>query len=137
MKFFRSKFWILLLILALTASIGACGYRPEPEKTESGQTVFRLGFSETPNSLDPYTAETDAAAAAISLLYDTLFYADIETGRYINSVCQEYTVQPAAADGAKSGPSQISPVMERNARLSGTWPAVWNRLIGYSSVFRG
>ena len=101
MKFFRSKFWILLLILALTASIGACGYRPEPEKTESGQTVFRLGFSETPNSLDPYTAETDAAAAAISLLYDTLFYADIETGRYINSVCQEYTVQPAAADGAK------------------------------------
>lgn len=101
MKFFRSKFWILLLVLALTASIGACGYRPEPEKTESGQTVFRLGFSETPNSLDPYTAETDAAAAAISLLYDTLFYADIETGRYINSVCQEYAVQPAAADGAK------------------------------------
>ena len=71
------------------------------EKTESGQTVFRLGFSETPSSLDPYTAETDAAAAAISLLYDTLFYADIETGRYINSVCQEYTVQPAAADGAR------------------------------------
>ena len=79
MKFFRSKLWILLLVLALTASIGACGYRPEPEKTESGQTVFRLGFSETPSSLDPYTAETDAAAAAISLLYDTLFYADIET----------------------------------------------------------
>ena len=101
MKFFRSKFWMLLLVLVLTASIGACGYRPEPEKTESGQTVFRLGFSETPDSLDPYTAETDAAAAAISLLYDTLFYADIETGRYINSVCQEYTVQPAAADGAK------------------------------------
>ena len=101
MKFFRSKLWILLLVLALTASIGACGYRPEPEKTESGQTVFRLGFSETPSSLDPYTAETDAAAAAISLLYDTLFYADIETGRYINSVCQEYTVQPAAADGAR------------------------------------
>ena len=101
MKFYRSKLWILLLVLALTASIGACGYRPEPEKTESGQTVFRLGFSETPSSLDPYTAETDAAAAAISLLYDTLFYADIETGRYINSVCQEYTVQPAAADGAR------------------------------------
>ncbi len=100
MKFFRSKLWILLLVLALTASIGACGYRPEPEKT-SGQTVFRLGFSETLSSLDPYTAETDAAAAAISLLYDTLFYADIETGRYINSVCQEYTVQPAAADGAR------------------------------------
>ena len=45
MKFYRSKLWILLLVLALTASIGACGYRPEPEKTESGQTVFRLGFS--------------------------------------------------------------------------------------------
>ena len=101
MKFFRSKFWILLLVLALSVSIGACGYRPEPEKTESGQTVFRLGFSEAPDALDPYTAETDAAAAAISLLYDTLFYADIETGRYINSVCQEYTVQPAAADGAR------------------------------------
>ena len=101
MNFFRSKLCILLLLLALGASLGACGYRPEPEKTESGQTVFRLGFSETPSALDPYTAETDAAAAAISLLYDTLFYADIETGRYINSVCQEYTVQPAAADGAR------------------------------------
>ena len=101
MNFFRSKLCILLLLLALGASLGACGYRPEPEKTESGQTVFRLGFSETPSTLDPYTAETDAAAAAISLLYDTLFYADIETGRYINSVCQEYTVQPAAADGAR------------------------------------
>ena len=101
MNFFRSKLCILLLLLALGASLGACGYRPEPEKTESGQTVFRLGFSETPSTLDPYTAETDAAAAAISMLYDTLFYADIETGRYINSVCQEYTVQPAAADGAR------------------------------------
>lgn len=101
MNFFRSKLCILLLLLALGASLGACGYRPEPEKTESGQTVFRLGFSETPSALDPYTAETDAAAAAISLLYDTLFYTDIETGRYINSVCQEYTVQPAAADGAR------------------------------------
>ena len=101
MNFFRSKLCILLLLLALGASLGACGYRPEPEKTESGQTVFRLGFSEMPSALDPYTAETDAAAAAISLLYDTLFYADIETGRYINSVCQEYTVQPAAADGAR------------------------------------
>lgn len=101
MNYFRSKLCILLLLLALGASLGACGYRPEPEKTESGQTVFRLGFSETPSALDPYTAETDAAAAAISLLYDTLFYADIETGRYINSVCQEYTVQPAAADGAR------------------------------------
>ena len=101
MNLFRSKLCILLLLLALGASLGACGYRPEPEKTESGQTVFRLGFSETPSTLDPYTAETDTAAAAISLLYDTLFYADIETGRYINSVCQEYTVQPAAADGAR------------------------------------
>ena len=101
MNFFRSKLCILLFLLALGSSLGACGYRPEPEKTESGQTVFRLGFSETPSTLDPYTAETDAAAAAISLLYDTLFYADIETGRYINSVCQEYTVQPAAADGAR------------------------------------
>lgn len=101
MKLFRSKIWILLLVLVLTATLDACGYRPEPEKTENGQTVFRLGFSETPESLDPYTAETDAAAAAAALLYDTLFYADIETGRYINSVCQEYTVQPAAADGAR------------------------------------
>ncbi len=100
MKFFRSKIWILLLVLTLALSLDACGYRPEPEKTESGQTVFRLGFSASPDSLDPYTADTDEAAAAISLLYDTLFYADIETGRYINSVCQEYTVQPAASDGA-------------------------------------
>ena len=50
MNFFRSKLCILLLLLALGASLGACGYRPEPEKTESGQTVFRLGFSETPKT---------------------------------------------------------------------------------------
>ena len=67
MNFFRSKLCILLLLLALGASLGACGYRPEPEKTESGQTVFRLGFSETPSTLDPYTAETDAAAFTIAV----------------------------------------------------------------------
>ena len=101
MKFFRCKIWILLLVLAFSASLGACTSRPMPEKTEAGETVFRLGFSDTPSSLDPYTADTEEAAAAIALLYDTLFYADIETGRYINSLCLEYTVQDAAADGAR------------------------------------
>lgn len=100
MKHYQPKIRILLLVLVLALSLDACGYRPEPEMTERGQTVFRLGFSGSPDSLDPYTADTDEAAAALALLYDTLFYADIETGRYINSVCREYTVQPAASDGA-------------------------------------
>ena len=100
MKHYQPKIRIGLLVLVLALSLDACGYRPEPERTESGQTVFRLGFSGSPDSLDPYTADTDEAAAALSLLYDTLFYADIETGRYINSVCREYTVKPASSDGA-------------------------------------
>ena len=99
MKFFRSKIWILLLVLTLALSLDACSYRPEPEKTESGQTVFRLGFSVSPDSLDPYTADMDEAAAAISLLYDTLFYADIEPMiNNLNSIGEFATLFDAGKD---------------------------------------
>ena len=71
-----------VLLLALGMSLGACAPRMKPARTADGNNLFRLGFSGTPDSLNPYAAGNEEAAAVLSLLYDTLFARDLETGEY-------------------------------------------------------
>ncbi len=98
-KFIR--FFSCVLILALGLSLGACAPRMKPARTSDGGTLFRLGFSGTPDSLNPYAAGNEEAAAVLSLLYDTLFAEDPETGEYAGSLCREWTVTDAAARGGR------------------------------------
>ena len=91
----------LLLILALGMTLGACAPRQKPAKASDGKTLFRLGFSGTPDSLNPYAAGNEEAAAVMALLYDTLFAVDPETGEYTGSICAEWTVSDAAARGGR------------------------------------
>lgn len=86
-----------LLAAALCLSLCACAGENGPgEETEP--VVFRLGYSQSPVSLNPYAAVSDLDASVLALLYDTLFVMDIETGKYINSLCLDYTVTANADD---------------------------------------
>lgn len=95
------KFILCVLILALLASLGGCYVRPRPARTESGERLFRMGFSGAPDSLNPYAAAGDESAAVLSLLYDSLFSLDPETGEYVGALCSEWTVEDGAARGGK------------------------------------
>ena len=90
---------ICLLILGLFSGVWGCAYRPKPAKTEDGRILFRLGFSGEPDSLNPYTASSRESAAVFSLIYDTLFALDMETGRCVGALCTEYQVRDSAAGG--------------------------------------
>ena len=90
-----------VLLLALGVSLGACAPRMKPARTADGNNLFRLGFSGTPDSLNPYAAGNEEAAAVLSLLYDTLFARDLETGEYGASLCREWTVTDGAARGGR------------------------------------
>ena len=92
-KFIRLFSCVLLLALGL--SLGACAPRMKPTKTADGRNLFRLGFSGTPDSLNPYAAGNEEAAAVLSLLYDTLFAEDLETGELVGSLCRDWTVMPS------------------------------------------
>ena len=93
--------WIaLLLSLVFGLSLGACAVRPRPVRRDK-QYLFRLGFSGEPDSLNPYLASNDEAAAVFALLYDTLFRVDPETGGYEGSLCEDWSVSEAAAEGGQ------------------------------------
>ena len=89
------------LLLALGMSLGACAPRMKPARTSDGKTLFRLGFSGAPDSLNPYAAGNDEAAAVLSLVYDTLFSVDVETGEYSGALCREWSVTDSAARGGR------------------------------------
>ena len=95
------KFILCVLILSFLAGLGGCSVRPRAARTENGERLFRIGFSGAPDSLNPYAAAGDESAAVLSLLYDTLFALDTETGEYVGSLCQEWTVEDGAARGGK------------------------------------
>jgi len=97
----EAKFIVCLLLLSLGCALGACSVRPRPARTEDGEALFRLGFSGTPDSLNPYAAGNEESAAVLSLLYDTLFSVDPVTGEYEGSLCREWTVTDGAARGGK------------------------------------
>ncbi len=99
MNRYLKKTILCLLILGLFAGLWGCAYRPRPAKTGDGRTLFRLGFSGAPDSLNPYTASSREAEAVFSLLYDTLFELDPETGRCVGALCTRYEVRDSAAGG--------------------------------------
>ena len=86
-----------LLTAALCLGLCACKDRTGPAE-EPEPVTFRLGYSQSPVSLNPYGAVSDLDASVLALLYDTLFVMDIETGKYINSLCLDYTVTANADD---------------------------------------
>ena len=92
---------LLCLLLLSTLVLDGCLLRPGPERTEEGETLFRLGFTGSPDTLNPYAAGSEEAAAVFSLLYDTLFSADLSSGEYVGNLCSEWTVQDGAAEGGK------------------------------------
>ncbi len=100
MRSVRHKSILCILLAALCLQLAACVYRPEGAKTRNGETLFRLGFSGRPDSLNPYAAGNDAADAVLRLLYDTLFQTDPATGECVPSLCESYAVRDAA-DGGK------------------------------------
>ena len=55
MNRYLKKTILCLLILGLFAGLWGCAYRPRPAKTGDGRTLFRLGFSGAPDSLNPVT----------------------------------------------------------------------------------
>lgn len=96
-NFYKGIIFALLLSLALNAA--GCSFRPRPARTEDGNTLFRLGFSGAPDTLNPYAASTAEAEAVLSLIYDRLFAEDPATGELTGSLCADYTVTDAAAGG--------------------------------------
>ena len=110
MKFFRSKLWILLLVLALTASIGACGYRPEPEKTEAVRRCSASAFPKlcrrsirTPPKRMPQPRRSRFVRYALLCRYR-------DRAVHQQRLSKEYTVQPAAAG---QGPALVADAAER------------------------
>ena len=93
------KFILCLLAVALLAGLWGCAYRPRPARTEDGLTLFRLGFSGSPDSLNPYTAASTESAAVFSLIYDTLFVRELRTGQYAPALCESCSVRDSAAGG--------------------------------------
>lgn len=98
MKTERLKKIICLLLLSTTV-LGSCSLRPAPAETADGEVLFRLGFSGTPDSLNPYAACDSEAEAVLGLVYDTLFAMDPDTGACEESLCAAYTVTDSAAGG--------------------------------------
>ena len=90
------KFILLLLVGALLSVLWGCSFRPACAKTDDGKTLFRLGFSGAPDSLNPYDGVSEEAQAAFSLLFDRLFDVDIESGEIIPSLCTEYSFGQSA-----------------------------------------
>ncbi len=88
------------MLIAVLSVIGGCSYRPLPAQTADGKVLFRIGFTGSPDSLNPYAAGNDEARAVFSLLYDTLFAVDPESWEVSGSLCSEYEVRDSAA-GAK------------------------------------
>ena len=88
-----------LLILALGGQLASCAFREKPARTENGEVLFRLGFSYDAGELCPYTADTEESAAVLSLVYDSLFEIDPDTGLAEGALCSEWS----AADGAAEG----------------------------------
>ena len=91
----------VFLLAAAVSLLNGCSFRPKPEKTPEGETLFRLGFSGTPASLNPYAACDPEAETAIALLYDTLFTEDLTTGETVGSLCAEYTVTNSSSGVGK------------------------------------
>ena len=97
MKTYFGKSILCFLLIAALSVLWGCSFRPAPAKTEDGATLFRLGFSGAPDSLNPYDAVNEEAQAVFALLYDRLFTVDMETGKCMPSVCSEYSVTQSAS----------------------------------------
>ena len=95
-KWFFNCIW-LVLVLSFALLLDGCSLRPGPVKTPEGKALFRLGFSGTPDSLNPYAATDEEAEAVFALLYDTLFTVDAQTQECVNSLCREYTVSDSSS----------------------------------------
>lgn len=91
---------VLALVLMLPAS--ACSLRPKRTEPEA----FRLGFTQTADNLNPYGSSGEGEAAALALLYDTLFVQDPATGEYVSGLCTGHTTS-RNADGSYSWDLEI------------------------------
>lgn len=60
-----------------------------------------MGFIQSADNLNPYAADSAGEAVALSLLYDTLFVYDSETGEYTSGLCVGDSVSQNA-DGSYS-----------------------------------
>ena len=96
----RKYIWIALVLTAAML-LNGCSLRPGPVKTPEGKALFRLGFSGTPDSLNPYAACDEEAEAVFALLYDTLFSVDSQTQECVNGLCRDYTVSDSASGVGK------------------------------------
>ena len=95
----RIKTILCLALALLLCLLDACAYRPRPAKDEEGNVLFRLGFSGSPASLNPYAVCDEEGAAVLSLLYDSLFALDLKTGECVRSLCSDYSVRESKAGG--------------------------------------
>ncbi len=90
---------LCLLILTIGGQMASCAFREKPARTEQGEVLFRMGFSYDAGELCPYTAETEEATAVLSLVYDSLFETDPDTGAVTGALCREWTSTDGAAEG--------------------------------------
>ena len=97
----RNNFIFLAALLVLALILDGCAWRPRPARTADGKTLFRLGFSGKPASLNPYAACDEEAEAVFALLYDTLFSVDAQTQDCVNSLCRSCTVTDSASGVGK------------------------------------
>lgn len=74
---------VLILAILLLLPAGGCSLRPK----RSADDPFRIGFQEQTNNLNPYSARSSPEAVVLSLLYDTLFVFDPETGEIAPGLC--------------------------------------------------
>ena len=87
----------LFLIIAAAMVLNGCSLRPGPARTSEGKTLFRLGYSGIPESLNPYAACDFEAETVMSLIYDTLFTVDPLSQEIVGSLCSEYTVTESSS----------------------------------------
>ena len=95
-RVFRKQICIILIIAAAMV-LNGCSLRPGPARTPEGRTLFRLGYSGVPESLNPYAACGIEAETVISLIYDTLFSIDPFSQEIVGSLCSEYTVSESSS----------------------------------------
>jgi|GEM_PF-776857 len=93
-----SRILAFLMVFVLLLALCACGSAPAGGTTTGGnasgndQVYFRLGFKDGPDSLNPYAADVTVDQFVLSLIYDTLFAYNLQTGEITNSLCTDYTV---------------------------------------------
>lgn len=76
----------LTLLLALTASVAACGRSPaEP-------TTLTYGLTLAPSGIDPHLNASSELGIPLSSVYDTLVFLDPESGEFVPGLAQHWTI---------------------------------------------